>query len=89
MYVVSFIDAGKLVQVSTPSATVAATLQGYLAHAQCRVFKQNKLVHDIALEAVCSEVKQRYRQFDTGKRHHVRTLLKYHAMTEAQHAQAH
>lgn len=87
MYVVSFIDAGKLVQVSTPSATIAASLAGYLP--TCRVFKSNKLVHDIALEAVCSEVKQRYRQLDTGKRYQTRTLLKYHAMTEAQHAQAH
>ena len=60
MYVVSFIDAGKLVQVSTPSATVAATLQGYLQHAQCRVFKNNKLVADIKQEALIIECQRRY-----------------------------
>lgn len=87
MYVVSFIDAGKLVQISTPSATIAASLQGYLP--TCRVFKNNKLIHDITLEAVCAEVKQRYRKLDAGKRYHTRTLLKYHAMTEARHAAAH
>lgn len=60
MYVVSFIDDGKLIQVSTPSATVAATLQGYLLHQQCRVFKQNKLVHDIKQEALIVECQRRY-----------------------------
>jgi hypothetical protein len=68
MYVVSFIDAGKLVQVSTPSATVAATLQGYLQHAQCRVFKQNKLIADIKQEALIIECQRRYgKAFIAGK----------------------
>lgn len=68
MYVVSFIDAGKLVQVSTPSATVAATLQGYLQHAQCRVFKNNKLIADIKQEALIIECQRRYgKAFIAGK----------------------
>ena len=68
MYVVSFIDFGKLVQVSTPSATVAATLQGYLSHAQCRVFKNNKLVNDIKGEALIIECQRRYgKAFIAGK----------------------
>ena len=58
MYVVSFIDAGKLVQVSTPSAVTAATLQGYLP--TCRVFKSNKLVQDIQMEALVAECQKRY-----------------------------
>ena len=58
MYVVSFIDAGKLVQVSTPSASIAASLQGYLP--TCRVFKNNKLVHDIEGEAILAECMRRY-----------------------------
>jgi hypothetical protein len=58
MYVVSFIDAGKLVQVSTPSATVAATLAGYIP--TCRVFKQNKLIRDITVLALIEECKRRY-----------------------------
>lgn len=68
MYVVSFIDSGKLVQVTTPSATVAATLQGYLSHAQCRVFKANKLVQDIKQEALIVECQRRYgKAFIAGK----------------------
>ena len=58
MYVVSFIDAGKLVQVSVPTATVAATLAGYLP--TCRVFKQNKLIRDITVLALIEECKRRY-----------------------------
>ena len=72
MYVVSFIDADKLVQVSTPSATVAATLQGYLSHAQCRVFKQNKLVPDIKQEALIVECQRRYgKAFIAGRVHSI------------------
>ena len=58
MYVVSFIDAGKLVQVSVPTATVAATLAGYLP--TCRVFKQNKLIRDVTVLALIEECKRRY-----------------------------
>lgn len=56
MYVVSFIDAGKLVQVSVPTATVAATLVGYVP--ACRVFKQNKLIRDITVLALIEECKR-------------------------------
>lgn len=59
MYVVSFIDAGKLVQVSVPTATVAATLAGYIP-TTCRVFKQNKLIRDITVLALIEECKRRY-----------------------------
>jgi len=58
MYVVSFIDSGKLVQVSVPTATAAATLAGYLP--TCRVFKQNKLIRDITVLALIEECKRRY-----------------------------
>lgn len=58
MYVVSFIDADKLVQVSVPTATAAATLAGYLP--TCRVFKQNKLIRDITVLALIEECKRRY-----------------------------
>ncbi len=56
MYVVSFIDAGKLVQVSVPTATVAATLAGFVP--ACRVFKQNKLIRDITVLALIEECKR-------------------------------
>lgn len=56
MYIVSFIDAGKLVQVSVPTATTAATLAGYLP--TCRVFKQNKLIKDITVLALIEEYKR-------------------------------
>ena len=62
MYVVSFIDSGKLVQVSIPTATVAATLAGYLP--TCRVFKQNKLIRDITVLALIEECKRRYPKLD-------------------------
>lgn len=58
MYVVSFVDNGKLVQVSVPTATVAATLAGYLP--TCRVFKQNKLIRDVTVLALIEECKRRY-----------------------------
>lgn len=58
MYIVSFIDAGKLVQVSVTTATAAATLAGYLP--TCRVFKQNKLIRDITVLALIEECKRRY-----------------------------
>lgn len=81
MYVVSFVDAdNKLVQVSTPSATVAATLQGYLP--TCRVFKANKLVRDITTEAIVAECTKRYRHLDTDKRRIVRSLMVTHTMQE-------
>lgn len=54
MYLVSFIDSGKLVQVSTPSACAALTLQGYLPTA--RVFKANKLVSEYTL--MCAALAQ-------------------------------
>jgi hypothetical protein len=72
MYVVSFIDAdGKLVQVSTPSATVASTLQGYLP--TCRVFRSNRLVSPQALytEAVAAECKRRLNAYMRSDRQHV------------------
>lgn len=82
MYVVSFIDAdGKLVQVSTPSATVAATLQGYLP--TCRVFKNNKLVRDMTTEALVAECTKRYRHLDADKRKQVRGMMVTHTMQEA------
>lgn len=56
MFVVSFIDAGKLVQVSVPTATVAATLAGFIP--TCRVFKQNKLIRDITVLALIEECKR-------------------------------
>lgn len=56
MYVVSFIDSGKLVQVTTPSAAVAATLVGYVPSA--RVFKADKLVRDIQWHAAAAELRQ-------------------------------